>query len=124
MELPNKKIISTRKNPKTMVLFSQPKTGKSEAVAGLDNCLIIDLEKGLDFVDALKYDVIREAEKQDKLPIIILKQLINTIKEANTKKSGYVYKFIAIDTATALEDVLLPLAKKMYTDTPCNWGSI
>jgi hypothetical protein len=117
MELPTKKTISTRKNPKTMVLFSQPKTGKTEAVAGLENCLLIDLEKGSDFVDVLKYDVIREAEKEGKL-LIILKQLINTIKEANKKKGDYVYKFIALDTCTALEDVVLPLAKKLYTDTP------
>ena len=118
MELPNEKTISTRKNPKSMVIFSQPKSGKTEAVSGLDNCLLIDLEKGSDFVDALKYDVIREAEKQNKLPIIILKQLINTIKEENKKRKGYVYKYIALDTVTALEDVVLPYAKKLYTDTP------
>lgn len=118
MKLPTVKTISTRKNPKTMVLFSQPKTGKTQAISGLDNCLLIDLERGSEFVDALKYDVIGEAESQEKLPIIILLQLINKIKEENKKKKGYVYDFIALDTATALEYIVKPLSKKLYQDTP------
>ena len=92
-------------------------------VSGLDNCLMIDLEKGSDFVNALKYDVVRTAEAEGKLPVVILKALIDTIKEANAKKGDYVYKYIAIDTVTALEDIVLPLANKMYRDTPIgrNW---
>lgn len=124
MELPKEKIKSTRKNPKSVVIFSQPKTGKSEAIAGLENCLLIDLEKGAEFVDALKIDVLKEAEKADELPIITLKKLINQIKEANKAKGGYVYKYIAIDTATALETIVLPLAKKLYQNTPKQMGFI
>ena len=79
---------------------------------------MIDLEKGSDFVNALKYDIVRTAEAEGKLPVVILKALIDTIKEANVKKGDYVYKYIAIDTVTALEDIVLPLANKMYRDTP------
>lgn len=118
MELPKVKTKSTRKDPKSMVIFSQPKMGKTTALSGLDNCLIIDLEQGSEFVDALKFDVIGEAEKAEKLPIIILKQLINKIKEENKKLGKYVYKFIALDTATALEDIVKPLAVKLYQNTP------
>lgn len=123
IELPKEKEIATRVNPKSMVIFSQPKMGKTTVVAELDDCLIIDLEDGSQFVDALKYDVIKEARAQDTLPIIILKQLINAISEANVKNKGYVYKYIAIDTVTALEDIALPLANKMYRETPMgrNW---
>jgi len=123
IELPKQKEKANRVNPKTMVIFSQPKMGKSTVVAGLDNCLIIDLEKGTDFIDALKYDVVRTAEKEGKLPIVILKLLIDKIKEENNINKGYVYKYIAIDTVTALEDIVLPLANKMYRDTPMgrNW---
>lgn len=123
MELPKVKTKASRVDPKTMVIFSQPKMGKSTITAGLDNCLIIDLEKGTDFLDALKYDVIREAEKQEKLPIVILKQLIEAIKEENKKRGSYVYKYIAIDTVTALEEIVLALANKLYRDTPMgrNW---
>lgn len=123
MKLPKEKTKATRINPKTIVIFSQPKKGKTTIVAGLDDCLTIDLEKGGDFVDILKYDVVREAEKEDVLPIIILKKLIDTIKKANKEKGDYVYKYISIDTVTALEDIVLPLANKKYKDTPMgrNW---
>lgn len=106
-----------------MVLFSQPKTGKTTAVSELDNCLLIDLEEGSEFVDALKIDVIKEARAQDKLPIIVIKEIINQIKDANKQNKGYVYKYIALDTVTALEDIVLPLANKMYKDTNMgrNW---
>lgn len=117
MELPIKKTKASRVNPESMVIFSQPKMGKTTVLSGLDNCLIIDLEQGSNFVNALKYDVITESIKQNTKPIIILKKLINAIKEENVKKGGYVYKYIAIDTVTALEDIVLLLANKMYRDT-------
>src|SRR3972149_4249462 len=123
IKLPSEKQPASRSNPKSVIIFSQPKMGKTTIVSGLDNCLIIDLEKGSDFVNALKYDVVRTAEAEGKLPVVILKALIDTIKEANAKKGDYVYKYIAIDTVTALEDIVLPLANKMYRDTPIgrNW---
>ena len=123
MELPKSKIKAERVNPETMVIFSQPKMGKTTALSGLDNCLIIDLEKGTHFVDAMKVDVITEANKEGVIPLNILKQLIDKISEANTKNGDYVYKYIAIDTVTALEGIVLPLANKMYRDTPMgrNW---
>lgn len=123
IELPKEKVKASRVNPKSMVLFSLPKTGKTTAVAGLDKCLIIDLEEGTDFVDALKIDVIKEARKQKKLPFIVLKELLNQIKELNAQHGGYVYKYIAIDTVTALEEIVLPYANKLYKDTPMgrNW---
>ena len=83
IDLPNKKTKAERVNPKSMIIFSQPKMGKTTVVAGLENCLIIDLEKGSHFVEALKFDVIRIANEAQKLPIVILKQLIETIKKEN-----------------------------------------
>jgi len=123
IELPKLKTKASRVNPKSIVIFSQPKMGKTTAVSALENCLILDLEEGTDFVDALKIDVVKEARREGKLPIIVLKELINKIAEANNKNQGYVYKYIAIDTVTALEDIVLPLANKMYKDTPMgrNW---
>ena len=123
MILPKQKTKSTRVNPKSIVLFSQPKTGKTTIVSALDDCLLIDLEEGSEFVDALKIDVIKEARAQDKLPIVILKEIIDSIKEKNKEKGDYVYKYIALDTVTALEDIVLPLANKMYKETNMgrNW---
>ena len=48
--LPNNKSKKTeRMNPKRIVIYSKPKTGKTTAYAGLENNLIIDLENGSDF---------------------------------------------------------------------------
>ena len=117
MELPNKIIKSTRVNPKSMVIFSQPKMGKTTITSQLENCLLIDLEDGSQFVDALKFDVIKKAKEENKLPLIILKQLMAAIEESNKKNGGYTYKYLAIDTVTALEEIVLPLANKMYRDS-------
>ena len=121
--LPKAKTKASRKNPKTVVIFGQPKTGKTTALAELDNCLTIDLEEGSDFVDALKIDVVKEARKAGVPPIGVLNDIINQLKEANKKNGGYVYKYIALDTVTTLEDMVLPLAKRLYQQTPMgrNW---
>lgn len=123
IELPTKKIKATRTNPRSMVIFSPPKVGKSSALAGLEDCLLIDLEQGSEFLDAVKYDVIKEAREQGKPPILILKLLINEIKKQNKEKGGYVYKRIAIDTVSALEEIVKVLAAKMYRESPMgqNW---
>lgn len=123
MELPSSKTKAERVNPKSMVIYSQPKRGKTTILSELDNCLIIDLEDGAQFVDALKYNVLGEARTQGVAPIVILQNLIEAISLANKEKGGYVYQFIALDTVTALEDIVLVLANKMYQDTPIgrNW---
>lgn len=123
MELPKKKTDIVRRDPKTMIIFGQPKTGKTTVLAALDNCLMIDLEEGSDFVSALKIDVVKEARDKKVAPIMVLNDVIKSIKKANEKNGGYVYKYLAIDTVTALEDMVLPVAAKMYKDTPIgrNW---
>jgi hypothetical protein len=123
IELPKNIIKSTRKNPKKIVLFSKPKVGKTQALAGLPNCLLLDLEDGSNFVDAMKINIQNEAKKLDTSPIRALKSVIDSIKEANSKKGDFVYKYGAIDTVTALEEMVMPLACKLYQDTPMgkNW---
>ncbi|HEX8586118.1 MAG TPA: AAA family ATPase [Allosphingosinicella sp.] len=123
MELPTGKSKVTRVNPKKLILFSKPKVGKTEALSKLEDCLLLDLEGGANFVEAMKMDVLKMAKDANKPPIAILKDIIKTIKEANEKKGHYVYKYGAIDTVTALEDMVLILANKLYKNTPQgrNW---
>lgn len=122
IELPKQKSDKSRRDPKTMVLFGHPKSGKTTILSELDNCLILDLEQGSEFVSALRIDVVGEAEKANKPPIAILQEVIGQIKEANAKNGGYIYKYIAIDTVSALEDIVLPLAANMYKATPRQLG--
>lgn len=101
--LPTTKVKATQVNPKRLLIYSKPKTGKTTAYAGLENNLIIDLENGSDYVDALK------------IKVGTLKELLeagNAIKEA-----GNPYKYVTIDTVTALEDMIMPLAVKLYRQT-------
>lgn len=122
-KLPTTKIKASRKNPKKIILFGNPKIGKSTALSSLDDCLILDLEDGSNFLDAIKINVIQEAREESTSPLAVLKDIIKSIKAANKEKGGYVYKYIAIDTISALEDLVLPLAGKLYRDTPQgkNW---
>jgi len=122
-ELPKEVSKATRVNPKKLILFSKPKVGKTEMLSKLPNCLLLDLEDGSNFVDALKINVLDIARKNEISPIAALKQVIDKLKQANKEKGGFVYKYGAIDTVTALEDIVLLLANKMYRDTPMgrNW---
>ena len=102
--LPTSKVKAERVNPKRMVIYSKPKTGKTTCYAGLEDNLILDLEHGADFIEALK------------VPIANLQQLLDTGKAI--REAGKPYKYITIDTVTALEEMIHPLAIKLYRATP------
>jgi len=70
----------------------------------LENNLLIDLENGSDYVDALKVKASSLAE---------LREI-----GAKIKAAGYPYKYVTIDTVTILEDMVKPLALKNYQNTP------
>jgi hypothetical protein len=102
--LPTKKVKVERNNPKRLIIYSKPKTGKTTAFAGLENNLILDLENGSEYVEALK------------VKINSLQDLLDTGKAI--KEAGCPYKYVTIDTVTALEDMIGPLAVKLYKQTP------
>ena len=101
--LPTKKVGPQRVNPKRLIIYSKPKTGKTSAFAGLEDNLIIDLENGADYVEALK------------IQVNSLQELLDAGKAI--KAAGNPYKYVTIDTVTALEDMVAPLAIKLYRQT-------
>jgi hypothetical protein len=109
IELPTKKIAPEHLNPRKLFIYSPPKMGKTSLLAELDNCLIIDLENGSSFVDALKL----EANNLDEL-----KSVIVAIIEAKKGDNPLEYDYIAIDTLTKLEELVVPYAKTLYRATP------
>jgi hypothetical protein len=118
IELPVKKQAPVQVNPKKLILFSQPKTGKTEALSRLENNLILDLEDGAGYVSGLVLNVLNVAKKDNVKPITALKSILESISEANSKAKGYVYKYITIDTISALEDYYAPdLALSIYKNT-------
>lgn len=103
--LPTSKVPAENQDPQRLIIYSRYKVGKSSALANLPDCLCVDLEEhGYDYIDAMKVKVNSVKE---------LKELCKAIMEA-----GKPYKFIALDTISRLEDMVKPLALKLYQDTP------
>jgi hypothetical protein len=124
---------ATRRDPRVTIIYSLPKTGKSTLLSTLPNNLMIDLESGTQFLNAISVNVIgitppaNETDAQfearmnpgDGLkPSYYMTEVGRAVMEA-----GRPYDFITIDTVTKLEDMVLPEAAKMYKETPIgkNW---
>jgi DNA polymerase III delta prime subunit len=109
MLLPKKKSPPTKKDPKRLLLFGPPKVGKTTIVSALEDCLIVDLEEGSDYVEAA---VVKVNSMADFATLI---KALKTDKEENKRKP---YKHIVIDTLTALEELSIALAVKEYKASP------
>jgi hypothetical protein len=104
MELPTSKTKATLTDPGKLIIYSKPKTGKTSLLAELENNLIIDLENGTQYYDALKVNINSVQELMDLIKSIIA--------------AGRPYKYITLDTLTKLEDLALPYALTLYKQTP------
>lgn len=104
ISLPKQKIKASSQSPNNLIIFSKPKVGKTSALAQLENALILDLERGSDFVDALKVS----AESVDD---------IREIGEAILKENKP-YDYIIVDTITRLEEIAADYAESLYSKKP------
>lgn len=104
IQLPTSKIPAETQDPKYLILFGLPKVGKTTILSTLPNNLILDFEDGSKYVDALKLKVSDLKE---------LKEIIKAIKDA-----GKPYKYITIDTVTAVEEMAKPVALNMWKASP------
>lgn len=107
--LPTAKVGAVHQSPKNLIVFSKPKVGKTSLFAQLPDCLILDLEHGTDYVDAMK---IKAGSVED----------IKDIGEEIIRQ-GRPYKYVAVDTITALEEMCVPYAELIYSRTSMgkNW---
>lgn len=108
-ELPTAPVPASHKSPKNLIIFSKPKVGKTTLLAQLPNWLMIDLENGSDFVSAMKVKANSVAD---------ISQIGNAIIAA-----GKPYDGIILDTITALEEMCIPYAEQLYSQTSMgkNW---
>jgi len=88
--LPTAPVKPTKVNPSVLVLYGPPKVGKTTLLAKLPGCLLIDVEDGSDYVEALKIKAANPVEFRE-----ICAELIN---------KGKPYKYVAVDTIDAIED--------------------
>ena len=114
LTLPTSKIPAKDTNAKFMILFGKEKTGKTSALAQLDNNLIIDLEGGSTFIDAMSVQA---------RTIKDLGEIAQAIRAKNTEVGHNFYKHITIDNATDLEEICLSYAATLYRNQPVgkNW---
>ena len=112
--LPTQKVPATSTNPQYLVLYGLPKAGKTSAVAQLENNLIIDLEGGSKFIDALAVQA---------RTINDLGEIAQAIRAKNDELGHNFYKHITIDNATRLEDLGMSYACTLYRQTELgkNW---
>lgn len=114
MELPKEPIKANQGRLNTLVIFSNPKTGKTSLLSKLPNNLIIDTEDGADFTDSMRINVLKEANSQNTNPVAILTMIAQKIREANKEKGDFVYDYISIDTLTGLERYARKYATILY----------
>lgn len=114
LTLPTQKIPAVSEDPRYLILYGLPKSGKTSCLAQLDNNLIIDLEGGTNFIDALAIQA---------RTITDLGEIASAIRAKNAEVGHNFYKRITIDNATRLEDICMSYACTLYRKTELgkNW---
>lgn len=107
--LPIEKSTPKVQNPRFLILFGKPKSGKTTLASMLENNLIIDLEGGSEFLSALSIQARNVNE---------LGEIATLIRTKNTETGKKYYKYITIDNATRLEEMCLSYACQLYNQTP------
>lgn len=107
--LPTSKIPAVSVNPKFLIIYGRPKAGKTSCLAQLESNLIIDLEGGSQFIDAMAVQARTVNE---------LGEIAQAIRAKNKEVGHNFYKHITIDNATRLEEICLSYAKLLYMQTP------
>lgn len=107
--LPKEKNKPKVNNPRFLILYGKPKSGKTTIAAALNSNLIIDLEGGSEYLSALSV----QARNINDLGAIS-----NAIKAEIASTGKKPYKFITIDNATRLEEMCLDYARILYMQTP------
>lgn len=97
IQLPEQIIKAAHKNPRTTLVYSKPKAGKTTIMSQLPNSLIIDTEDGAPFVDALKISVNNFNDLREVAEAIYLKGFKNNVYTPP-------YEFLIIDTLTRIDE--------------------
>lgn len=92
-----------------LIIFGKPKAGKTTLASRLDNNLIVDLEGGSEFLEAL---AVQARSVKD------LGDIATAIREEIKQTGKKPYKYITLDNASRLEEICLSYAAQLYRATP------
>lgn len=107
--LPKEKVKAKVGNPRFLIIFGKPKAGKTTLASRLDNNLIVDLEGGSEFLEAL---AVQARSVKD------LGDIATAIREEIKQTGKKPYKYITLDNASRLEEICLSYAAQLYRATP------
>ena len=97
--IPDGIVKAKHKNPRTMLVYTKPKLGKTTIMTGLKNHLIIDTEDGSDFVDGH----IAKVHNFDELRLVAGEIYVKGFNPV-TKIYTPPYDYIIIDTLTRIDE--------------------
>lgn len=123
INLPKTLIPADTSDPGMIIIYGPPKCGKTTLVSKIPNNLILDFENGSRFIERLSVKIIGwqapEGEKEDIKQSRLAKEEYY-VSEVGRQivEDGFPYDFITIDTATVLEEMIMPLAVQKYKATP------
>lgn len=92
-----------------LIIFGKPKAGKTTLASKLENNLIVDLEGGSEFLEAL---AVQARSVKD------LGDIATAIREEIKQNGKKPYKYITLDNASRLEEICLSYAATLYKQTP------
>ncbi len=102
--LPKKPTKAALKNPSPLLIFGQPKIGKTTCVSALKNNLVLNFEDKVQTADGMVMYI--ESLKK-------LREVAKAIKDADKP-----YDYITIDTLTKVEEMCTVEAERIYMKTP------
>lgn len=105
IKLPTEIVEAISKSPNTVLFYTKPKQGKTKALSLLKDSLLIDTEKGSDFVNAFKIqvDITKPEHEQAEEFVDICRAIYMSGYNTETKEYTPKYKYIIVDTYTRLD---------------------
>lgn len=118
IKLPTEVIPVSSYNPRRAVFFAHTKVGKTEALSKLKNNLILDLEEGAEYVEAMKIDFKKILRDNDTNPLAVFQSIGDELTKYYKAHGVWQYDFLTVDTTSALEDYAKTYATILYKQTP------
>lgn len=127
--LPTKKLAPTRFNPKTLLVYGDPKIGKTTLINELESCLLCDIEEGATSIESMRVPmkyisgptVIND---KGELTAISFDTIFNDIcAQGNeqiakgAKVAKFPYKRIALDTMDKFQEICEASATYKYKNS-------